>query len=336
MAASYKDRVYVYTQDLFSTYISMSELLHKLRQHSANANAECCCSFGTVEISSKDTTNKAFAKFTDAIQVDHSVVLECAKTFHVGTASTNVVMSLIDKGKDVIAADYWYTWKDFVIASIHDINSGFEIACCLALVKLLNDDNHKLSHIFDCCYDELQKQCHTKHTFENVMHCIAHLHYLGKLFVVYVNAKQVKSKSENLTSIAHLNTMFADRLLELHGDCFISDKDKLIAYVHSYTDKEVVIGYSYRFFSDAKTTKRRYVVPIEQFNTYFIPVKEYINAAPYPFNTQLGMRSQGKYWLHNIIFCMSTMSFAYVPAEEIAVSAAELSSYDNEPYPSAD
>lgn len=69
-----------------------------------------------------------------------------------------------------------------------------------------------------------------------------------------------------------------NKLLEEHGDVKIALNHNFLAYERSRDDKNVIVGFSYQHFGDAKTTVCQYTIPIEMWEDirYFVTVKDYV------------------------------------------------------------
>lgn len=75
-----------------------------------------------------------------------------------------------------------------------------------------------------------------------------------------------------------IKKILTDKLLEEYGDVKIALQHNFLAFEKSRDDKNVVAGFSYKYFEDAKTTIRQYIIPIRMWEDteYFVTVKDYV------------------------------------------------------------
>jgi hypothetical protein len=80
--------------------------------------------------------------------------------------------------------------------------------------------------------------------------------------------------------MSNLKEVLAQDFIFLHGDKKYSKEHQFIACERSRNETHVIVGYAYRWFSDAKTTISQYAIPIsdwedtEKFITFNNYVKE--------------------------------------------------------------
>lgn len=80
--------------------------------------------------------------------------------------------------------------------------------------------------------------------------------------------------------MSNLKEALAQDFIFLHGDKKYSKEHQFIACERSRNETHVIVGYAYRWFSDAKTTISQYAIPIsdwedtEKFITFNDYVKE--------------------------------------------------------------
>lgn len=81
-----------------------------------------------------------------------------------------------------------------------------------------------------------------------------------------------------------------------------SKEHQFIAYERSRNETHVIVGYAYRWFSDAKTTISQYAIPISDWEDKekFITFNDYVKE---------NLTTGEKYNLHNINYCLSINAF---------------------------
>lgn len=116
--------------------------------------------------------------------------------------------------------------------------------------------------------------------------------------------------------MSNLKEALAQDFIFLHGDKKYSKEHQFIAYEHSRNETHVIVGYAYRWFSDAKTTVSQYAIPIsdwedkKKFITFNDYVKEYlITGEKYKIYINISYSlSIGDFFIEHLEDSMSTIN----------------------------
>ena len=129
--------------------------------------------------------------------------------------------------------------------------------------------------------------------------------------------------------MSNLKEALAQDFIFLHGDKKYSKEHQFIACERSRNETHVIIGYAYRWFSDAKTTISQYAIPISDWeNTEkFITFNDYVKE---------NLTTGEKYNLHNINYNLSIDAFFIEHLEDSMSTINERNNRKNPPYACCD
>ena len=129
--------------------------------------------------------------------------------------------------------------------------------------------------------------------------------------------------------MSNLKEALAQDFIFLHGDKKYSKEHQFIAYEHSRNETHVIVGYAYRWFSDAKTTVSQYAIPISDWEDKekFITFNDYVKE---------NLTTGEKYNLHNINYCLSINAFFIEHLEDSMSTINERNHRKNPPYECCD
>lgn len=125
--------------------------------------------------------------------------------------------------------------------------------------------------------------------------------------------------------MSNLKEALVKDFLFLHGNKKYSKKYKFVAHERSRNETHVIVGYAYRWFSDAKSTISQYVIPISEWEDKekFITFNDYVKENHTPGE---------KYNLHNINYCLTIDAFFIEHLEDSLNTIMECEHRKNPPY----
>ena len=129
--------------------------------------------------------------------------------------------------------------------------------------------------------------------------------------------------------MSNLKEALAQDFIFLHGDKKYSKEHQFIACERSRNETHVIVGYAYRWFSDAKTTISQYAIPISDWEDTekFITFNDYVKE---------NLITGEKYNLHNINYCLSINAFFIEHLEDSMSTINERNHRKNPPYKCCD
>lgn len=89
-------------------------------------------------------------------------------------------MLYMQRGREILDSNKIIEWDKIVPIRLHDIYEGFELNCCLDIIKILNEGT------FEEAKEAIQKQGHSGQSFHLTCAMIKKFSSLGKEFVVYI------------------------------------------------------------------------------------------------------------------------------------------------------
>lgn len=129
--------------------------------------------------------------------------------------------------------------------------------------------------------------------------------------------------------MSNFKEALAQDFIFLHGDKKYSKEYQFIACERSRNETHVIVGYAYRWFSDAKTTVSQYAIPISDWEDKekFITFNDYVKE---------NLITGEKYNLHNINYCLSINAFFIEHLEDSMSTINERNHRKNPPYECCD
>lgn len=134
---------------------------------------------------------------------------------------------------------------------------------------------------------------------------------------------------DKYSNMSNLKEALAQDFIFLHGDKKYSKEHQFIACERSRNETHVIVGYAYRWFSDAKTTISQYAIPISDWEDTekFITFNDYVKE---------NLITGEKYNLHNINYCLSINAFFIEHLEDSMSTINERNHRKNPPYKCCD
>jgi hypothetical protein len=141
---------------------------------------------GKILYSDSDTIDSAYIKITGKTKIENDRLQQewleeyKRKEKEHKEKIPELIKEWVAKGKEILSEDKWELWEKCVPMRLNDLYKGFELGCCLEIIKALN------TKTFEDAKKIIDEQDHSGMSFGLICSMLISFSDKGKEFVEYI------------------------------------------------------------------------------------------------------------------------------------------------------